>query len=288
MRAAPTLLIYPASPLDPRAAEEHFEAEWSRLARAPMRYDADDERLIPGARDLEGETLLYRGWILTPLQYARLAGLVERRGGRLLVSPEGYAASQFGTTWFGAAAGLTPATEVLRYGATHDDVLAAYDRVAARVGGGAGQRAVLKGVSKSLKHEWDTAMYVPDRSRVAAVVDAFRERVAEHEEPLLLLRAYEEWRPGELRVFWAENAAVSVAPHPQTPDAPSPEGLEAFLRVLAPVVAGLKAGLVTTDLTRSAAGDWRLVEVGNGQVSEPSVAFAQIAAAAGWVGLFEA
>ncbi|MDR2257175.1 MAG: ATP-grasp domain-containing protein [Arthrobacter sp.] len=285
----PTLAVYPASQLDPRVADEHFAHETAALTRPAPRYDADEERLLPAARDLSGEVLLYRGWILTPDAYARLEAAAVARGARLLVSAEGYAASQFGTGWFEAAAGLTPATEVLKYGATHDDALAAFDRLATAAREREGEpAAVLKGVSKSLKHAWDDAMFIPRRERLAAVLDAFRDEVGEREEPLLLLREFEQWQPGELRVFWAGERPVSIAPHPQTPDAPDPAGLDAMLERLAPVVAGLGAGLVSTDLTRSAVGEWRLVEIGNGQVSEPSVPFASIAHAAGWGELYSA
>jgi hypothetical protein len=62
---------------------------------------------------------------------------------------------------------------------------------------------------------------------------------------------------------------VLVGPHPDTPERyPRPQ-----TDLLAPCVRSLGCRFITTDLARRADGAWRVVEVGDGQVSDlPAIA----------------
>ncbi|RXS88163.1 N-acetyltransferase [Streptomyces sp. TM32] len=68
---------------------------------------------------------------------------------------------------------------------------------------------------------------------------------------------------GTARVWWLDGEPVLTGPHPDTPGLrPVPD-----LASVAPAVRALGARFVTTDLARRADGVWRVVEVGDGQVS---------------------
>ncbi|MFI1304390.1 GNAT family N-acetyltransferase [Streptomyces sioyaensis] len=68
---------------------------------------------------------------------------------------------------------------------------------------------------------------------------------------------------GTARVWWVDGEPVLTGPHPDTPGLrPVPD-----LASVAPAVRALGARFVTTDLARRADGVWRVVEVGDGQVS---------------------
>ncbi|MFD9209209.1 GNAT family N-acetyltransferase [Streptomyces sioyaensis] len=68
---------------------------------------------------------------------------------------------------------------------------------------------------------------------------------------------------GTARVWWVDGEPVLTGPHPDTPGLrPVPD-----LASVAPAVRTLGARFVTTDLARRADGVWRVVEVGDGQVS---------------------
>ena len=126
---------------------------------------------------------------------------------------------------------------------------------------------IAKDYVKSRKHEWLEACYLPDLRDVAvveAVVATFVERQAESLAGGVVVRAYEDFDAGgEARVWWLDGAAVLVTPHPDTPTLrPKPE-----LDAVAPLVAALGCRFVTTDLARRTDGAWRVIEVGDAQVS---------------------
>lgn len=125
----------------------------------------------------------------------------------------------------------------------------------------------MKDFVKSRKHEWHEACYVPelaDAGRLAAVVGRFVELQGTFLSGGLVLRSFEPFvAGGEARVWWVDGAAVLVTAHPDTPGAVSvPE--PALPRE---AVGRLGPRWVTTDLALREDGVWRVVEVGDGQVS---------------------
>ncbi|MEV7025093.1 ATP-grasp domain-containing protein [Kitasatospora sp. NPDC093558] len=161
--------------------------------------------------------------------------------------------------------------------------------------GGSGP-AVVKDYVKSRKHEWHEACYVPelaDLDAVGRVVARFVELQGEFLAGGVVLRRYEEFerasapvgagtgtgtgtgagdgaeggdgRPVEARVWWLDGEPVLVGPHP---DAPHDE-VDPDLTGVRPLVRALGCRFVTTDLASRADGSgWRVVEVGDGQVSD--------------------
>jgi hypothetical protein len=70
-------------------------------------------------------------------------------------------------------------------------------------------------------------------------------------------------------VWWLDGEAIIVGPHPDTPDAlPQPD-----LGAIAPLVATLGCRFAT-DVARRDDGVWRVIEVGDGQVSDRPVSIA--------------
>ncbi|MFE7192177.1 ATP-grasp domain-containing protein [Kitasatospora sp. NPDC057541] len=162
--------------------------------------------------------------------------------------------------------------------------------------------AIVKDYVKSRKDEWDEACYIPelaDLPAVERVVARFVELQAEHLAGGVVLRRFEEFtrvgwdargaasptgggsegaadgdrdadrdgrrRAVEARAWWLDGEPVLVGPHPDLPGCPaSPD-----LSVVRPLVRALGCRFVTTDLAERADGSgWRVVEVGDGQVSE--------------------
>lgn len=129
-------------------------------------------------------------------------------------------------------------------------------------------------------------MFIRDGTDLPRVLDNFRGSVSADEEPQILLRAYESWIDGEIRVLWADDQIVDIAAHPQSTAAIEPVGLEPALAQMKEAAQKLDAGLLTTDFARTVQGTWRLVEIGNGQVSQASGLFSDIARRAGLSDLF--
>ncbi|MBP0454065.1 ATP-grasp domain-containing protein [Kitasatospora sp. RG8] len=246
-----------------------------------------------------------RGWMIPAVDYAAFDRALADRGANLLTSAAGYASAHELPGWYGVFEGATPPSTWIplspaagRPGA--EQLAAAVERL-----GGHGP-AIVKDYVKSRKHEWDEACYVPELSDLASVgrvVDRFVELQGEFLAGGVVLRRYEEFaragggdgttdglvnepgagggpaggpagargrggngeRPVEARVWWLDGEPVLVGPHPDAPG----QSAEPDLTGVRPLVRALGCRFVTTDLASRADGSgWRVVEVGDGQVSD--------------------
>jgi hypothetical protein len=82
----------------------------------------------------------------------------------------------------------------------------------------------------------------------------------------IVLRRFEQFTGAEVRTWWIDGKCRLITAHPDTPEHLPPAGIQ--VRMLEPVVAGLGLPFVTIDLVRRVDGGWRVVEMGDGQVSD--------------------
>ena len=263
------LLLVPCDVLRPRRPDEHFAAE-AAAARdagwdvATIDHDAlarDGADAAAIARVPAGDDAVYRGWMLSGPHYAAMSELLAARGVTLRTGPAAYRRGHELPGWYADLAAVTPASVWTR-GDGRDD----FTRACAELGGGP---AVLRDWTKSMKHHWDEAAYVPEVADADAawrVASRFRELRGDDFAGGFVLRRFERFTGAEVRTWWTGGVCRLVTAHPDTPDAPPPGDLE--LGPFAPLIAGLGLPFVTADLVRHAGGGWRLVEVGDGQVSD--------------------
>ncbi|MFJ6215328.1 ATP-grasp domain-containing protein [Streptomyces sp. NPDC092296] len=281
--ATPVILL-PCDPLAPRRTEGHFAEEAEVTAdlggtTALLDHDALLAGDAAGAvrRVPQGlGTAWYRGWMVPSAGYAALAGALAARGCTLLSTPAGYAAAHELPGWYEVFEGATPASSWLPGRTT--PAPAALAAAARRIGGSG--PAIVKDYVKSRKHEWDEACFVPELADTAAlhrVVSRFVELQGDSLTGGVVLRAYEPYETGdgddraeESRVWWVDGEAVLVTAHPDAPVLPgNPLRADPDLAVVRPLVHALGCRFITTDLARRTDdGSWRVVEVGDGQVSD--------------------
>ncbi|WP_407918082.1 ATP-grasp domain-containing protein [Kitasatospora sp. NE20-6] len=272
-------------PLDPLAVrrprpDPHFlpEAEAVREAGGTWRL-LDHDALLAGDAEAavrllpEGcGPLWYRGWMVGVASYHALAGALAARGGTLQTSPADYARAHELPGWYEVFAGATPATRWLPGAGLPGR--AALVGAARLLGSGP---AVVKDYVKSRKHEWHEACFVPeltDADALCRVVARFVELQGDDLAGGVVLRRFEDFvqrsdgggpaQAVEARVWWLDGEPVLVGPHPDVPgDVPAPD-----LSAVRPLVSALGCRFVTTDVAQRAGdGEWRVVEVGDGQVS---------------------
>ncbi len=274
-------ILFPADPLAPRRADPHFALE-ARLIRELGGRCAllDHDALLAG--DTAGAVrqvpvglgpLWYRGWMIPGPAYGLLAAALEARGGTLLTSPAGYISAHELPGWYRVFEGATPSSSWIPVAAPGQvPETGALAAAAAQLGGSGA--AIVKDYVKSRKHEWDEACYVPELGDLPAlrrVVARFVELQDDFLAGGVVLRRFEDFartadgRAAEARVWWLDGEPVLVGPHPDTPGlAPEPD-----LTGVRPLVRALGCRFVTTDLALRADGaGWRVVEVGDGQVSD--------------------
>ncbi len=136
--------------------------------------------------------------------------------------------------------------------------------------------AVLRNHVRSLKHHWDEACFVPDAADPAGVERVGRRFVALRDGGAsggFVLRRFETFVSAEVRTWWVRGRLVLSTAHPDTPDAvPHAGGPDAVsstaMESVAAAVAGLGLPFVTVDLVRRDDGAWRVVELGDEQVSD--------------------
>ncbi|GIN02315.1 hypothetical protein Pve01_39730 [Planomonospora venezuelensis] len=270
-------LLFCADPLRPRRVDPHFEPEaravrdrGGRLALIDHDALAADRAEEAVARVPEGfGPVWYRGWMLRSRQYAALEEALRARGCRLLTDAGGYRRAHELPGWLRCFRELTPCTAVVPMAPGER---APRGRRLARLAGGLGETGfVVKDYVKSRKHEWAEACYAPDLEALERVVARFVELQGEDLTGGLAIRRFERFTGAQLRVWWVDGEAVFAGPHPDSPDgaAERPEAMDEVREA----VQNLGARFVTTDLVRRADGAWRVIEVGDGQVSDwPSTA----------------
>ncbi|MGI5176346.1 ATP-grasp domain-containing protein [Dactylosporangium sp. CA-152071] len=265
-----TMVLVPADPLRPRRPDGHFAPEAGAAREAGLDVAVVDHDALStpdGARravarvEAGERQAVYRGWMLRSEQYAAFAGALRDRGVTLRTSAAQYRQAHELPGWYAALADVTP-----RSVWTAGDEREAFERAAGDLGNGA---AVLRDYTKSMKHHWHEAAFIPDLADTAAawaVAQRFRELRDDEFTGGFVLRRFEELSKAEVRTWWVGGACRLVGPHPDTPHDLPPADLD--LAAVAPLVAALGLPFVTVDLALRSDGVWRVIELGDGQVSD--------------------
>jgi hypothetical protein len=263
------MLLFPADVLRPGRVDEHFagEAQAARTLGWPVAL-VDHDAVADGsdcadavARVPGGEVVIYRGWMLSSRAYDGLAAALAARGTRLFSDAEQYRRGHELPGWYAALSAFTPAS-AWTVGAGRDG----FDTARTALGSGP---AVVRDYSKSMKHYWHEATYIPDladESTAWTVAGRMAELRGEDFTGGYVLRRYEPFTGAEVRTWWIGGTCRLVTAHPDTPQQPPPDNLD--LTALHPAIAGLDLPFVTVDLARRTDGVWRIVELGDGQVSD--------------------
>lgn len=277
------ILIVPRDVLRPRRPDEHFaaEADAARAAGSAVAL-VDHDALATGEGTGDGiwqvpagGDAVYRGWMLNSTRYAAFADMLAARGTTLRTDASAYRRGHELPGWYPKLTDFTPKSAW-----TVGTDRSAFEQACRELGDGP---AVLRDYTKSMKHYWEEAAFLPD---VADWDEAWRvaRRFAELREDVeggFVVRRYEHFVGAEARTWWVDGTCRFVTAHPDTPDALPPDDLDT--RFVAPFVADLDLPFVTLDLVLRNDGTWRVIEMGDGQVSDRPIGLpaAELVAALG-------
>ena len=268
-----TLFIYPQDMFDRLAVDEAFAKEALRVLMSGEHSVTlfDSLALSEGASRLLFKSVsahagerdaVYRGWMLTVDEYKLLESVLLEYDITLKTSAEQYEKAHHLPGWYGIFEPLTPKTYLWNpFGEQPlDEFLAKLPE----------QAYVVKDYVKSRKHEWDTACFAPSVEALPSVVTEFVRLQTEDGSFVgeVVVREFERFNKaaGEARVWWVDGEFVVSLPHPDNPDL-LPAVDKDFLNTVQASVQKLGCPFVVTDIASTVDGDWRVIEVGDGQVS---------------------
>lgn len=264
------LLLVPSDPLRPRRVDDHFQGEAdaaSELGVAVRTVDHDALSLRHDGEeavrfvDVEADDAVYRGWMIRSEEYFDLAECLRRRNVRLRTTPSAYRSAHELPGWYQLFQEETAPSVWLHHPGTAGLVEAAQGLPP----GG----AIVKDWVKSMKHYWAEATLVPDVHNADGLLSIAERLLELRSEDLVggvVVRAFEEYEPHEVRTWWVNGECAIVSAHPDSPDQ-APHAMSDVSDLRASVLA-LGSPFVTVDLARRSDGRLRVVEIGDGQVSD--------------------
>ena len=262
------LLLVPCDPLDRRRPDPHWAPE--RDAARELGWSTalvDHDAIERGRTDravrwltAHDEPAIYRGWMVNAEMYQEFAAACAEVGVRLRTGGAAYGEAHELPGWVDLFDRLGAETVWSSGGPETLDVLAA------RLGAGP---AIIRDHVKSAKAYWDEATFIPDvadRERLHRVARRFIEIRDEAFTGGLVLRRFERYTSKEVRTWWVGGQCRLVTAHPDTPDA-LPDAFEPPAG-LAAAVGRHPSPFCTVDLALRDDGVWRVIELGDGQVSD--------------------
>ncbi|WP_428242734.1 ATP-grasp domain-containing protein [Gynuella sp.] len=241
-------LLFPRNPLNEKEADGPFGEEYVLLKEKGITcslYDYDAlvfGEFWPQPPIENGDIVLYRGWMLNPDTYNRLSNLVRKRGGEMLTSADNFVRSHHITGWYDAVVEFTAETIFIE----HEE-----DAVPEAKKSGWNQFFV-KDFVKSNYSERGSIANSP--LEVLEIIDLIRKYRGEIEGGIALRRVEEFIEDSEVRYFVFNGK-------PYSPGGGIPP-------IVAEIATRHNAPFYSVDVVQRTDGELRLIEIGDGQVSD--------------------
>lgn len=243
-------LLFPSDPLDSKRPDETFSDQIA--AFGAQGFDASFcslEALKAGRAALfpmvpRGAQCLYRGWMVNLAEYGALVGEIRHAGADTIVSAEQYEAAHHLPNWYQRIVEFTAETK------THPE--SADLEAELRTLGWSG--FFVKDYVKSLKTS--VGSQITDPSQIEKVLAEMR-RYRDQIEGGVCIRRVEHYLPGtEVRYFAVRGIAYASAEADSVPE------------VVQICASRIPSPFISIDVAKREDGVLRVVEIGDGQVSD--------------------
>jgi hypothetical protein len=241
--------IYPQSILNPRLPDEMFQQEAVSVSEAGHTITLIDSEKLPTDTvrlkqiNVE-ETFVYRGWMLSPTEYQNLVLSVENSGGLPLTSVEKYLATHHLPNWYHLISDLTPETVIL---SLNSDWTAELRKLG-------WSKFFVKDYVKSLKTSVGSLIESPEAIQV--VVTEMKKYRGTIEGGLCIRRVEDFLSETEQRYFILHGKPYGANPEEQIPD------------IVFECAKRINSKFFSVDVIHRTDGQIRVVEIGDGQVSD--------------------
>jgi len=242
------IVLIPCNPLDQKQADEPFLSEHQLLKSSNVRcslfdFDALAQGEFKPKPALNSEDLiLYRGWMLNPFSYEILENMVHRTGAKMITSTEEYVLSHHLPRWYQSCKDLTPESVFLSVEA---DIVMESKKLD-------WEKYFVKDYVKSNYDERGSIANSP--SEVVEIINIIKEHRGDIEGGITL-RKVEQFRPEtEIRYFIFGDKIYS--PNTNIPS------------IVEEISKRHRAPFYSVDIIENHEGQHRLIEIGDGQVSD--------------------
>lgn len=241
-------LLYPSNPLrkrlpDDQYREEAEEAEAAGFAVSVFSLEDFQDGSFRAVPELESNNrILYRGWMLNSRDYSSMAAAVDKLGAKLRVPTEQYLAHHHLPNWYPIIADLTPETKILDLGIDLEPQLRALGW----------DSFFIKDYVKSLKTS--VGSMISDPAQIQTVVNEMA-RFRGVVEGGICVRRVEDFDPATEKRFFAFDGQA----YAQDGHAP---------QIVADCARRFPEGFISIDAIQRRDGVLRIVEIGDGQVSD--------------------
>ncbi len=278
-------ILFCENPLEKNAVEPDFAREYAAANEAGfvtllLNYDdllIEERQLfaLKRIRPAETETLvIYRGWMLTPEQYAMLFGMLHARNYTLANTATEYQNCHYLPDSLQFIASKTPAT-IYQPIVDKSSIELLIDSVA-QFGA---SPVVIKDYVKSEKHDWETACFVPDASNKEFLRTSINNLIRLRGDYLnkgIVIREFVALQPmavhsksgiplmEEYRLFFLFNKLVGVYDYWEEGEytAIRPDIVE-----FETLAQRIKSNFFSMDIARQTNGSFTIIELGDGQVA---------------------
>lgn len=242
-------LLYCSDPFDKRIPDSTFADEYAAVVTVGLptalldseEFDLGRSRSRPPLAD--NERALYRGWMMDPHRYQRFEAEIASRGASLFTSAADFRHCHHMPEWYSSCREFTPQTLVLSPDADFANALA----------GTGWKKYFVKDYVKSLTtSRGSVAATAAEVAEIVAQIAKYRGSI----EGGVCVREFESLRPDTEERFFSFGTSV----HSRDGSAPPAEVIDIARRINRP--------FFSIDVARRDDGALRLVEVGDGQVSD--------------------
>jgi len=242
------IFIYPSDPFDKSVVDEAYSEEFNAVIAAGLPcslfsfedFEGGKFRARPALP--AGADVIYRGWMMPPEAYTRLADAVAAEGARLKTRPNEYRLCHYLPEWYSLCEAWTPETIVAAKDA--DFVMLLH--------GKSWPAYFVKDYVKSLTTQRGSVAQTPEGiAAVVALIEQYRGSV----EGGICIRKFEDLLPEtEERYF-----VLDGRPFSRDGEVPA---------LVAEVAQRISSPFFSVDTVFAASGQLRLIELGDGQVSD--------------------
>jgi hypothetical protein len=240
--------IFPSDYFNPKQVDAAYSEELACLRDIGLETSVVSiESLASGTPKIfptaAGSKLVYRGWMLTPDEYALLVNAVGAIGAQMWISGDEYRSNHYLPNWYPLISDLTPETHFFK---VDDDLEGGLNELG-------WERFFIKDYVKSLKTSVGSIINMPaEISTVIAEMQKFRGTI----EGGICVRRVEDFIPETERRYFAIDGRCFA-----------PLGAEAIPAIVYECARRIDRQFYSIDVIDLQDGSKRVVEIGDGQVS---------------------